>query len=173
MREIDEKNYWEDLFQFGKYLHESSEREGKLELGIRLYSRFLGDSDRNYLYNDTFLPLFIEKFLCFAKFFYRKYPLITELMSVCEGRKEIELTIDQYWKIEGRIQGNKCFVLEKSSYDSVCQEKIEVKAVLLIEAKRYIFHSNIKLTDDIDNNKKELCKLKEELEKFIEIHMGK
>lgn len=173
MGELDEKKYWEDLFQLGRYLQENSEGIEKFKLGIQTYSRFLGDVDGSYLYNDTFLPLFIEKFLCIVKSFYKKYPFITELMPVCEGKKGVELIIDQYWKIEGRNQGNKCFVLERSSCDLVCQKKLEVKAVVLAETRRFIFQSSIELIDDSDKDKNELCKLKQELEKFVKTYMEK
>lgn len=52
-------------------------------------------------------------------------------------------------------------------------KKLEVKAALLAETRRFIFQSSIELIDDIDKDKNELCKLKQELEKFVETYMEK
>lgn len=173
MREVDEKKYWKEMFQWGKYLLENEGAEAMFQSGIQMYSKFLGDIDGTYLYNDTFLPLFTEKFFCFIKFFYKKYPFIMELIPVCKDKKGMELIIDDYWKIEGRTKGNKCFVFENSSYDSVCRDTLEVKAVLLNETRRFVWYGSIKLTEDSEEDNKELSELKRKLEKFIEIHMGK
>lgn len=87
MGELDEKKYWEDLFQLGRYLQENGEGIEKFKLGIQTYSRFLGDVDGSYLYNDTFLPLFTERFLCFVKSFYKKYPLLLNLCQYVKGKR--------------------------------------------------------------------------------------
>lgn len=94
-----------------------------------------------------------------------------DLMSVCDGRKELELLIDRYWKIEGENRGYRCFIYEKSEYDLVNREEITIEAVLLIETKRFVFHDTMDLTEDEKRNQEELKKLKEKLEKFIEIPM--
>ncbi len=171
MRKLDEKSYWEDLFELGEYLEANENGREVWKQSIPLFSRYIGNLDRQYLYNDTFLPLFTEQFLEFLHRFCQKYPWVIQLMNLCDGRKELELRIDRYWKIEGKDRGYRCCIYENSDYDFVLKEDMMIEAVLLIETKRFVLQECLYLSRDNEKDERNLEELKKKIGEWIKIHL--
>lgn len=163
------KKYWDDLLQFKK-LKEGGKEEFKKNL--ELFSKFLRSYDNQYKYNETFLSLFADDFLEFLRYFQLKYPLVKIVKEAITGDERTILLIDRYWKLQcGEDKKDVRYsVYENPDFRWVCSRKMTIECSLLVNAKHFLFHNIIDISDDLEENKIAAEKLKEELEEFIKKH---
>ena len=138
---------WKNYMELGKLVVNGQLVMEEFEKQIIIFSSFLCESNRDYHYNATYLPNYVEEFLCFLKCFYSKYPLVEQLFKMASDYADVTLIIDCYWQQESiwDREQKEIFVTHKvhPSYErkGVCDEELSVDCSVLRDTKRFIYHS--------------------------------
>lgn len=156
------KEYWNDLLHLGNQIQEEDEKS--LKKNVELFSEYLSSYDRQYCYNATFLPLFVDDFVKFLKCFCRKFPVVLVLLSAVEGIAGAKMIIDRYWKCENGFVYSIC---EVPDYDQVCSEILKVECDLLVQEKRFLFYKEIRISENVQQNIEDAINLEKALKVFI------
>lgn len=162
------KKQWDNYFELGKQAIEDEMLEEAFKKEIDAFSSFLSEENRDYYYNATYLSNYVTEFICFLKYFYRKYLLVKRLFEGTSHYPNVSLVIDRYWMQETRWdeEKEKISVLYKAypSYKkkTVCDDVLLVECSVLCKTQRFIYHSKIEI--DEETIQKESQKLKEFLD---------
>ncbi|WP_216239781.1 hypothetical protein [Faecalicatena faecalis] len=146
---IDIELLWENYAELGERVTEGELSREDFEKQVYAFSTFLSGMNKDYHYNGTYLPHYIDEFLDFLECFYRKYPLVKVFFEVASCYTEVSLIIDRYWQQDCIFDNEKekIFTYWKvcPSYEKglVYSEEMLVECSVLCETKRFIYQSKI------------------------------
>lgn len=151
----------------GKQAFENEMLEEAFKKEIDAFSSFLSEGNRDYYYNATYLSNYVTEFICFLKYFYRKYPLVKRLFEVTSHYPNVSLVIDRYWMQESLWDDEEkisvsCKVHPSYKKKTVCDDMLLIECSVLCKTQRFIYHSKIEI--DEETIQKESQKLKEFLD---------
>lgn len=117
-----DESTWESYNEFYNELKTDKNSMDIFEDGLKCFSSYLCHASRDYAYNATYLPGFIEEFRIFIKAFSIKYEIAKALFEAAESYHNLTLKIDRYWlfetdengKVKKSILGGPDFVSEKT-----------------------------------------------------------
>lgn len=115
-----DESTWESYNEFYNELKTDKNSMDIFEDGLKCFSSYLCHASRDYAYNATYLPGFIEEFRIFIKAFSIKYEIAKALFEAAESYHNLTLKIDRYWlfetdengKVKKSILGGPDFVSE-------------------------------------------------------------
>lgn len=168
---------WEDLYKLSSLV--GTDEGDQFKNQLKSFSKFLASYDVQFLYNETYLPLFADNFLEFIKYFCLKYPYVKQFFLVAADLQDVKLIIDRYWylkKEEGKYEvlgtgvdyRKACAVYDNPRYDWVCRNEMKIECSILLGGKYFLFHSLIPECDNSEKVQKNINNALSELEQFIQ-----
>lgn len=134
-----DESTWESYNEFYNELKTDKNSMDIFEDGLKCFSSYLCHASRDYAYNATYLPGFIEEFRIFIKAFSIKYEIAKALFEAAESYHNLTLKIDRYWLFETDENGK----VKKSILggpDFVSEKTLTIEGSILCDMQRYIYH---------------------------------
>lgn len=155
------KQYWESLNNF-QLNPETFSQE------IQIFSQFIADSNPEYHYNKTYLPLYVDSFQQFLDSFKKKYPSVKRMFRLIKQFEGVHLVIDRYWQADTAAEEEEphniycqwsVYPLQKGNL--VCDGELFLECSIVCETKRYLYHKKMSISQQ------ELEEAITELEEFL------
>lgn len=100
-------------------------------------------------------------------------------MTVVGDTPGIKMVVDRYWQCKcedevkhsvNEIPNLKYSVYENPDFKLVCNNKMRIECSFLVESKRFLFHKEIDINENLKQNEEDIKKLEEEIRAFIKKH---
>ena len=130
-----DESTWESYNEFYNELKTDKNSMDIFEDGLKCFSSYLCHVSRDYAYNATYLPGFIEEFRIFIKAFSIKYEIVKALFKAAGSYHNLTLKIDRYWL-----------------FDFVSEKTLTIEGSILCDMQRYIYHKQYEM-DRVESNK--------------------
>lgn len=160
-----DKSTWESYNKFYNELKTGKNSMEVFEEGLKCFSSYLCHASRDYVYNATYLPGFIEEFQTFIKAFSIKYEIVKALFKAAGSYHNLTLKIDRYWLFETDENGK----VKKSILggpDFVSEKTLTIEGSILCDMQRYIYHEQYEM-DKVESNKEESDKVVSDFKTFL------
>ena len=152
-----DESTWESYNEFYNELKTDKNSMDIFEDGLKCFSSYLCHASRDYAYNATYLPGFIEEFRIFIKAFSIKYEIVKALFKTAKSCPNLTLKIDRYWLFETDENGKaKKSIL--GGPDFVSEKTLRIEGSLLCDMQRYIYHKQYEM-DKVELNKEKSTKV--------------
>ena len=141
----------------------------KFKKQIQLFSQYLSYSNKDYLYNETYLSNFCMDFINYIKYIKKKSPIFAKIVNKIVDYSEImdiQLSMDQYWiyhSQKGSLKVNKNIDLNE-----VCKDKVLIRVMILYNNDRHLFIKEYKLKKQKDFLDKVVTEIWNEILQWIE-----
>ena len=155
-------------------IHNMEIEEEAFTSQMSLFSQYLTNSNKDYKYNRTYLTAFCQEFYSFVQYTKVKLPICNQIMLQVPfldlGKREIQINVS----FDGFIELNNYGIYkisEKFDATSFCSNHVQIKAVLTVKQKNYLFQKteeNFINNMGADNDRIE--ELADELEEWIKKH---
>ena len=160
---------WESYDEFYNELKTDKNSMDVFEDGLKCFSSYLCHASRDYVYNATYLPGFIEEFWVFIEAFSIKYKIVENLFKAVKSCPNLTLKIDRYWLFETDENGKaKKSIL--GGPDFVSEKTLTIEGSILCDMQRYIYHKQYEI-DKVESNKEELDKVVSDFKTFLNDHI--
>lgn len=139
------------------------------EDGLKCFSSYLCHTSRDYAYNATYLPGFVEEFRIFIEAFSIKYEIVKALFKTAKSCPNLTLKIDRYWLFETDENGK----VKKSILggpDFVSEKTLTIEGSILCDMQRYIYHKQYEI-DKVELNKEKSNKVLSDFKDFWDKHI--
>lgn len=164
-----DESTWDSYNEFCNRLKTCESSMGVFEEGLKCFSSYLCHTSRDYVYNATYLPGFIEEFRIFIEAFSIKYKIVENLFKSVESCPNLTLKIDRYWLLKTDENGNsKKSILDGP--DFVSEKTLTIEGSILCDMQRYIYHEQYEM-DKVESNKEESDKVVSDFKVFLDQHI--
>lgn len=135
---------WESYNEFYNELKTDKNSMDIFEDGLKCFSSYLCHASRDYAYNATYLPGFVEEFRIFIEAFSIKYEIVKRLFRAAGYCPNVTLKIDRYWLFEtDEAKKSKKTIL--SGTDFVSKNTLTIECSVLYNMQRYIYHEKYEM----------------------------
>ena len=164
-----DESTWESYNEFYNELKTDKNSMDIFEDGLKCFSSYLCHASRDYAYNATYLPGFIEEFRIFIEAFSIKYEIVKALFAAAGSYHNLTLKIDRYWLFETDENGKtKKSIL--GGPDFVSEKTLTIEGSILCDMQRYIYHEQYEM-DRVESKKEESDKVMSDFKTFLNDHI--
>lgn len=164
-----DESTWESYNKFYNELKTGKNSMEVFEDGLKCFSSYLCHASRDYVYNATYLPGFIEQFRIFIEAFSIKYKIVENLFKTAKSCPNLILKIDRYWLFETDENGK----TKKSTLggpDFVSEKTLTIEGSILCDMQRYIYHEQYEM-DKVESSKVLSDKVLSDFKDFLDQHI--